>query len=66
MRMPDLRCAGRSGCAFPGLDGLDGVFKGVFQDALAISVPTTRPSAHPLRFLPSRTTTTSMSVVPSG
>ena len=29
-------------------------------------VPTTKPSIHPLRFLPSRTTTTSMSVVPLG
>src|SRR5262249_29408150 len=28
-------------------------------------VPSTKPSARPLRFLPSRTTTTSMSVVPS-
>lgn len=29
-------------------------------------VPSTKPSPHPLRFLPSRTTTTSMSVVPLG
>jgi len=29
-------------------------------------LPSSKPSTHPLRFLPSRTTTTSMPVVPSG
>jgi hypothetical protein len=41
-------------------------FTNAFSKTLLPMVPTTKPSIHPLRFLPSRTTTTSMSVLPSG
>ena len=41
-------------------------FSNAFFKTLLPIVPSTTPSTRPLRFLPSRTTTTSISVVPSG
>src|SRR5215469_9863261 len=41
-------------------------FSNAFFKTPAPMVPSTTPSSRPLRFLPSRTTTTSMSVKPSG
>src|SRR5215469_384902 len=40
-------------------------FTNAFSKTPLPTVPTTKPSNHPLRFLPSRTTVTSMSVLPS-
>src|SRR5258706_9276683 len=42
------------------------VFAKAFSKTPLPMVPTTNPSSRPLRFLPSRTTTTLTSVVPSG
>src|SRR5262249_37429281 len=42
------------------------VFPNAFSSTPLPIVPSTRPSARPLRFLPSRTTTASTSVLPSG
>ena len=41
-------------------------FANAFSKTPLPIVPSTMPSSHPLRFLPSRTTTTSMPVKPSG
>jgi len=41
-------------------------FTNAFSKTRLPIVPTTRPGDHPLSFLPSRTTTTSISVKPSG
>src|SRR5262245_23112262 len=41
-------------------------FSNAFFKTRLPMVPSTKPSSRPLRFLPSRTTTTSMSVKPSG
>src|SRR5580693_5295683 len=49
----------------PGFNGLDAVYERLFQDAFA-DRSEHKSSRNPLRFLPSRTTMASMSVVPSG
>src|SRR5262249_4553262 len=42
------------------------LFAKAFSRTPLPTVPTTKPIKRPLRFLPSRTTSTSMSVIPSG
>jgi len=60
-----ITCVQAFNLVVPGFDGLDGVFKRLFQNPPADG-PEYEAEQPPVRFLPSRMTTTSISVVPLG